>query len=263
MKLYSRIWINQQKFPPDLFAEISRLKPECKGPDFFHLEAKPGDDEDAKLVEQIVAMCKERGLDRVRGAYSHHVSPVYEPSDLEAAPLLRLSTQRKLFKGINSNQRDERKRIVLPATEAKPTIKIASIFPEPWIVVSSATRRILESGGLIGMKFDEVAIKGHSIHVAPEPFWELRSDVILPKMLNSVINPPEPGWSTYTINDPLAEPHYRQSEIQALGAFDIAQTWERSGRSESPDLIVSQRFYQYCLKHTIPLQVRPARIDPS
>jgi hypothetical protein len=102
-----------------------------------------------------------------------------------------------MFKGIDSNQRDGRGRIVLPATEAKPTIKLASIFPTPWVVVSSAVRRILESGNLAGMKFDEVALRGHSIHADSEPFWELRSHVTLPRMVNSIVDTSrasDPPW---------------------------------------------------------------------
>jgi hypothetical protein len=263
MKFFRSVTLTPENCPEDLYAQAVRLRPEAQRGSIFHLEAKPGEEENAKLVDQIVALCKKRGLDNVRGAYSHRVEPIYEPADLEAAPLLWLVAQERMFKGINSNQRDESGRIVLLATEAKVAIKIASIFPEPWIVVSSATRRILENGGLIGMTFEEVAIKGHSMLLAPEPFWELRSTINLPKMRNSVINPREPGWSAYTINDPYVEPHYGQSEIRALGAFDIAHTWERGGRSESPELIISQRLYQYCLKNKIPLEVRPARIDPD
>jgi len=132
------------------------LNPEGAGSLSFHLEAQPDDEERAKSVELIAALCKQRGLDRIRGAYSHLVMPRYEEADLQAAPLLRLVSQRKMFKGINSNQRDGVGRIVLPATEAKATIKIASIFPELWIVVSSATRRLLESAGLIGIGFEGV-----------------------------------------------------------------------------------------------------------
>ena len=261
MKVFRSVSVNSNVCPPDLYKEIVRLWPAGVRHSTFHVEAQPGDVENARLVDQIVTFCKQRGLDQVRGAYSLRVAPVYEATDFEGAPLLWLVAQKKMFKGINSNIRDERGRIVLPATEARASIKIASVFPEPWIIVSSSTRRTLESAGLIGMGFEEVAIKGQSIHLAPEPFWEVRSTVTLPKMLNSVINPPDLGLSQYTINDPYVEPHYGQSEIQALGAFDIAHTLERGGRSDSQELIVSQRFYQYCLKHKIPLQVRPVRID--
>lgn len=227
----------------------------------FHLEAQPDDEEGARSVEHIAALCKQRGLDKIRGAYSQLVMPHYEKADLQAAPLLWLLGGSKMFKGINSKQRDEVGRIVLPATEAKATIKIASVFPEPWIVVSSATRRLLESADLIGIDYEEVAIKGHSIHVACEPFWELSTTLVLPKMANSVIYPePAYGHTAYTIQDPCVEPHYRQSELEPLGLFDIARTFERT-RNGSQEMIVSQRFYQYCLKHKIPLRVRPVRID--
>ena len=264
MKLFRSVDLNRNVCPADVYEAVRRLagKPQDPGSINLHIEAKAGDEANVELIERIVALCKEQGLDKVRGAYSYHVSPVYEPSDFDAAPLLRLATQRKLFKGINSNQRDELGRIMLPAAEAKATIKIASIFPESWIVVSSATRHILESGDLIGMKFEDVAIKGHSIHLAPEPFWELRSTVTLPKMLNSLEVTTDPEFPRYVINDPLVEPHYRQSELRALGAFDIAYTSE-SFRPGKPLFVVSQRFYQHCLKNKVPLEVHPVRIDPN
>jgi len=264
MKLYRSIDLNRKICPPDLYEAARRmsLKPDDPESINLHVEAKAGDDEGGLLVQRIAAMCKEEGLDKVRGAYSYHVSPVYDRSDFEAAPLLRLVGQKKMFKGIDSNQRDQRGRIVLPATEAKASIKIASIFPESWIVVSSATRRLLESSDLIGMKFEEVAIKGQSIHLAPEPFWELRSTLTLPRMLNSREVTTNPELPAYVINDPLVEPHYRESDIRELGAFDIAYTWENF-RPGKPEFVISQRFYQHCLKHKIPLEVRPVRIDPG
>ena len=167
---------------------------------------------------------------------------------------------RKMFKGINSNQRDEAGRIVLTAREAKATIKIASIFPEPWIVVSSASRRLLETAGLIGIEFEEVAIKGHSIQLSCEPFWEVRSRLVLPKMANSVIYPESTHHAPYSIQDPYVEPHYRQSELESVGLFDIARAFERS-HNGSQELIISQRFYQHCLRHKIPIRVKPVRID--
>lgn len=223
-------------------------------------EAQPDDEERARAVEHIAALCKERGLDKIRGAYSRLVMPRYEKADLRAAPLLWLLGGSKMFKGINSNQRDEAGRIVLPATEAKATIKIASIFPEPWIVVSMATRGLLESGGLVGLAFEEVAIRGHSIHTATEPFWELTSMLALPKMANSVIHAQEWGHAPYTIQDLCVEPHYRERELEPLGTFDIARTFERK-HNGSQELIISQRFYQHCLKHKIPVRVKPVRID--
>ncbi len=67
----------------------------------------------------------------------------------------------------------------------------------------------------------------------------------------------------FLIRDPYGEPHYRQSELQPLGIFDIAFTREPPGGNRDPSLIISQRFYQHCLKNKIPLEVRPVRIDPD
>ncbi len=263
MKFFRSVTVTPEHCPQELYNRILQLKPEAQRGSIFHLEARPGDEASARLVERVAALCREQGLDKVRGAYSHLVLPHYEASDLEASPLLWLLTQKRMFKGINSNRRDECGRIVLPAAEAKQTIRIASIFPEPWLVVSTETRRLLENGGLDGIKFDEVALKGHSIHSSPEPFWELRSTVVLPRMVNSVIDTTV-DWhpERYLVQDPYGEPHYRRSELEPLGAFDIAHTFERLS-SGSPGLIVSQRFYRHCLTNQIPLEVRPARIDPD
>jgi hypothetical protein len=262
MKLYRSISLNKNVCPPDFYAEMCQLYPGGALQLMFRLEAKAGEEENAQAVEHIAALCEQRGLDKIRGAYSYSLMPQYEKADMQAAPLLRLVGQRKMFKGIPPNQRrDGAGRIVLPATEAKATIKLASIFPTSWVVVSNATRRFLEGADLIGIKFEEVAIKGHSVHAACEPFWELRSTLALPKMANSVIYPePAYGHTAYTIQDPYLEPHYRKSELEPLHLFDIAHTFERS-HDGSQGLIVSQRFYQHCLKHKIPVEVRPVRID--
>jgi len=271
MKFFRSVTLTPENCPKDVYAEAIRLQPEGHRGSIFHLEAKPDEGENAEFVERIVALCKERGLDNIRGAYSYLVVPHYEAHDLEAAPFLRLWTQKRMFKGIDSNKRDERGRIVLPAKEAKQTIKIASIFPTPWLVVSSPVRRILESGDLVGIKFDEVAIKGHSIHTATEAFWELFSTITLPKMANSVVDPNpafDPPRHIVVGAGTYGEPHYLESDLREVGRFDIAHTFERLGAGEpygagQPNLMVSQRFYQCCLKSKIPLEVRPVRIDPE
>jgi len=189
MKFYHSIWINERGFPPQLYATIVQLKPESSKRDFFHLEAHPGDEAGAQLVEKIVALCKQHGLkDKSEGhrdgAFAYGMRHHYEVCDLQAAPLLRLKIQKKMFEGINSGQRDDLGRVWLPASTAKASVKIISIWPKPWIVVSGAVRRILESGGLAGLTFKEVTIKGDSIYAGAAPFWELRSSVVLPKMAN-------------------------------------------------------------------------------
>ena len=137
------------------------------------------------------------------------------------------------------------------------------IFLRPWTVVSDHTRQILERGELIGLKFDPVTIKGQSIHAKSEPFWELRSKVTRPKVVNAMRNPAV-TCESYVATGGCGEYRYLQSDFQALGNFDIAFTAEPFGGAvPNPELIISQRFYQHCLKNKIPLEVRPVRIDPD
>jgi hypothetical protein len=267
MKFYRRIWIKQREVPLELFTVIASLKPGGRRSDFFFVEAHPGDEEANSLVDKILALCSQRGLKYKAagepGSFEYLILPVYERSDFLSAPLLRLWTQKRMFKGVDSDKRDEQGRVVLPASEAKPSIKMASIWPKPWIVVSHATRRLLENGGLAGMQFREVAIRSHSIHASSEPFWELSSTIVLPSMVNSVPDATV-AWDPmrHVILGSFGEPHYRENDLQGLGAFDIARTSELLAGGD-PALIVSQQFYQHCLKNRIPLEVRPVWIDPA
>ncbi|HEV2394402.1 MAG TPA: hypothetical protein VG146_18790 [Verrucomicrobiae bacterium] len=56
--------------------------------------------------------------------------------------------------------------------------------------------------------------------------------------------------------------HYRQSDLVQMGPFDIARTLEHYMETH-PALVISQRFYQHCLKNKIALNVDPVRIDPE
>ena len=230
------------------------------------MDTSPGDESSAKLVDEIVAMCERSGLRKsspgIAGAYTHDVHHHYESSDFEAAPLLWLIGQKVTFDYINSGERDEHGRICVPTRKAKSAFKIASIFPRPWVVLTNQTRRVLESGQLVGLKFAEVSIEGKATPISSEPFWELRSSVVLPKMVNSVPDTVVKHES-FLIYGSYGEPHYRQLDLQPLGVFDIAFTREPLGGNRDPSLIVSQRFYQHCLNNKIPLEVRPVRIDPD
>ena len=88
MKFYRNIYIHEQGFPPDLYAEIVRLKPECRRGDVFMLEALAGDEVNGQLAERIAALCEKRGLRRTAGdvgTYGYTAVRKYEADDLLAA----------------------------------------------------------------------------------------------------------------------------------------------------------------------------------
>ena len=207
------------------------------------MEAAVGDESCGQLVERIAALCKQEGLKNKSeghrdGAFNYTVFYHYDPSDLEAAPLLWLMGQRETFDDLDSDRRGELGCMSILAAQAKRGIKIASVFPRPWIVVPNRTRRILKSGALAGLKFDEVSLRGGTSPASAEPFWELRSSIVLPKMVN-VVPDTFVQHENFLIRDPYGEPHYRQSELQPLGIFDIAFTREPPGGNRDPSLIIS------------------------
>src|SRR5437660_317431 len=82
MKYYRRIYINEQGFPPELYAQIVQLSPESCRPGVFMLEAQPGDEIQGQLCEKIAALCEQWGLKRTAGdpgTYGYGVARNYEP----------------------------------------------------------------------------------------------------------------------------------------------------------------------------------------
>ena len=210
--------------------------------------------------------------------YGHNIARRYDKADVEAAELLLLDYQRKLQKYVKP-ERDESGRLIVLARNVTPSLKFASTYPDNSIFVSDKVKRILEAGGLVGLQFADTVIKGVSGFASGEPAWELQSSITLPKLANThqLVHrgktEAEPFRGDYSrqvlINDPpfvAGEPHYRRSDLMAVGPFDIANMREKFINECA--LIISQRFYQHCIRNKIPLAldkfslgVRPVRID--
>jgi hypothetical protein len=261
MKFYYNLVVNKNLCPAQLYAEILRLKPDGERGFNLYLEAQPGNVAEAENIQHIVAICKQRGLDKIRGSYRYSAARIYEPADLAAAELLYLSGGRGLLHGVTRNELGQ---LQLPAVRAKASLKLSGVFPDPWIIISNSVRNTLEAAGLAGLYFGEVVIQGHSVHAVNAAFWELSSSKTLPKIVNAV-RYENSSFPCYGIEDGSyqhPEIHYLSSDLKKLGAFDIAHTLEPLGKRD-PSLIISQRFYQLCLRNKIPLDVWPARIDPD
>jgi hypothetical protein len=197
------------------------------------------------------------------GTYGYSVGRKYDPEDLLTPQYFWFFNAPYNFRDHNDRKkRDASGRITLPATQATSKVTIASIYPRSWTVISDRVRTLLEEHKFAGMEFGETVLKGKSSKSSPEPFWELKSPITLPKMVNSVFLE-ERG--THFINEPpygFGEPHYRQSELKPLGHFDVAHRFEsQSAHFKDQPLVISQAFYRCCLKNNIIIEVIPARID--
>ena len=239
-----------------------------------------------EFIRRALEMLKRHGIplrysvnsSDYNSSYGYDISRFYEPDDLKHAELLLLVRKGRIHNTLEP-ARDEQGRLYLLASKAKESLKLGNLLWPDWVIVSDKVRRSLEGAGLVGLRFIEVAIKGKSTYLASEPFWELQSSITLPKMPDrgNLFHPEfhpdhptvEPFQGDYSrtifINDaPFfnGEVHYRRSDLTVLGQFDIAATFENYMETH-PALVVSQRFYQHCLKHKIPLPVEPVRIDPD
>ena len=275
MKYRHFLQVNEATLPKSAFDEICAIAPEGRKPYGFDHQIDSDFSDGGETVYKIIKICSSNGLSRRRSygpkSYGHSADRWYDDEVLHNAELLVFYRQIQI-RSAAKPERDVQGRLQLIASTSKPTLKLFSVFPN-WIIVSDKVRQILESGQFVGLRFGEVVLAGKSIHASPEPFWELKSSIVLPKMANlhQFIHPgrteAEPFQGDYSkiilFNDPpfnKGEVHYRRNDLAALGPFDIAATFENF-MEPHPALVISQRLYQHCLKHKIKLEVEPVRID--
>jgi hypothetical protein len=263
MRYYRHFRVRELGFPPKLYQEICSLRPDARGKEDFVVECQPGDLTNEALIQRLISLCEQNALARTGtgeiGTYGYEIKRHYEPEDLEAAPLLMLVTQKRMFR--ERLTRDHDGRLKLPASQCETSIKIASGMFNNSYVASDSTRGVLERSQMAGLFFRETLLIGNSNRATSEPLWEMDTNIKLPKMVNSLLNP-HSAAPCYMIDErPYrdGEPHYLQRDVLPLGMFDIARTFEPLG--SEPGLIVSQRFYAHCLSSKIPLEVRPVRVD--
>lgn len=278
MNRYRCISFRKEGLAPSILREVADCYPKfAEGSGFrytAYLEVQPNDELGGRLADQLIALFNKLGIPSSRGwapgTYWHDVDRVYDESDYNSAEFLLLLRQREIQR--LEHERDAQGRPLLVASKAKVSIKLGRIWAN-WIIVSDKIRKLLETQDFKGLEFGGVVLKGTSIHASKEPFWELKSSVVLPVMANrqQFINPgmsaPEPFQGDFSkmvfIDDPhfrTGEIHYRRGELASLVPFDVARTFENF-MEPHPALIVSQRFYQFCVKNKVPLSVQPVRID--
>ena len=186
MKYRHFLRIDEKSLPKEVFEQICRLAPEGPKDYGFHLQIDSVSADGGEIVKKIVELCVSNGLKRRRvigaNCFGHSADRWYGDEGRQNAELLLLTRQDQI-QGLTRPERDEQNRLLLVASNAKPSKKIGRIFPN-WIIVSEDVRRLLEIEHLTGLRFGEMALEGKSFNVSPAPFWELQSSIVLPKMAN-------------------------------------------------------------------------------
>jgi hypothetical protein len=216
------------------------------------------------------------------------IDRIYEPADLEAARLL------EVFPGRWNNQvlgEDPERRLKIPIGSVCAEVDIiGSPLPARYIL-PERVRKILARGRFKHLAFRPTVCypgRRHDAKAPPrpwppshEPWWEIDSDFILPPLSDTMtfVNRKsqvikERVWTNgFICKEPPyrnAELHYRARDLEGLPPFDVARCYEAFTNvpSKEPDhlqrpVIVSQRFYRYCVKHNLQFGWIPVRLDPD
>lgn len=132
-------------------------------------------------------------------------------------------------------------------------------------IVSEPFREVIEAAKLIGLQYeDRVEFIGSQASKVPHQYWVLRTNLVMPPVS------PKTPWvdkhgnpcEDHTLpGSHIAEAEvfrYEADALKAMGEFDAAIQCESDPKC--PNWIMSQRFYQLCLKHKAPLVVEPVEI---
>jgi hypothetical protein len=209
--------------------------------------------------------------------YFFELQRIYDPSDLDACEFLELTAQgdEVVMKG---EPRLEGRTVAKIGEPGKADICMLGICSCTYITVQRA-RDALEAANLKGLKFLPVEKSYESIdydlYDEEDTWWELESDIELPPLAPSMTletrdGKPFRGDFTegcirregfYT----HPELHYRRADLERIGPFDAARTYEhfhpRGPAPLSRAFVVSQNFYRVCRNNGIKTRFVPVRID--
>jgi len=279
MKIWKCLTLRKEGLPQDVLNEVVQCYPPfSEGKGFRHssrLECQPGDIQAADDVGRLLRILEKHGLPRSQGwapgSYNYEAERVYEAQDLLEAELLLVD--------IHSNEiqiehaRDAADRLILLAGKLKRNFVAGRIYPNH-LIVSDGAMKLIASAGIVGSDFKELAAPKSTAAALSQGAWEVTSSKVLPRIANvdQFLTVDKSGLlpfrGDYSKPIGILEPpyrsggevHYRRSDIESCEKFDIATTYENY-LFDHQALVISQRFYQFCLKNKIPLDVKPIRID--
>lgn len=266
---------------PEVLKEIVECYPPfAEGQGFRHssrLEGQPGDTQASSIIEQLLGILSKHGVPRFQGwapgSYNYEAERVYEVQDLLEAEMLLIVIHPLEIQF--EHERDAADRLILLPGKLKKNFVAGRIYPNHLIISDDAMKQIA-SAGMVGIEFKELAAPKSTATAPTRGAWEVTSSRVLPRITNvdqfltvdkSGLLPFQGDYSKpIGILEPPyrsgGEVHYRRSDIESCEKFDIATTYENY-LFDHQALVISQRFYQFCLKNRIPLDVRPVRIDPD
>ena len=279
MKLKATFSLSKKQCHVALYRFACALAPSSVRVDDIKIEALRGEPLKRVRIAFLIAVCRSLWLKRSKfgepGTYGYVVDREYERADLRTCELLCvLGFEERDWQ--YEEKRDDDGYLVLQAHSVSRLLDFGQVKHR--VVVSERACRLIENEGFERPVFKEVRIEGGHLERLIPPCWELRASAVLPKVANTKrlmcygMGPTgkvEPFKGDYSrivfIDDPpfaLGEIHYRRRDLQTLGRFDIAQTFEHLWVPQR-SLVISRRFYEFLASRGEPILVRPVRIDDN
>ncbi len=269
MTVIARFYAMQDFIPALAWNQLVSLVPSAQKRTVFEIDVS----HDSQLFREILSIVANFGLienEPLRHGYRLSLRRHYDESDKVNAELLDFAAERF---GSSMNERDEQGRAIINTRELDATLA-AGCYGSRGMIVSREFRRKIEGAGLKGFKFSPVVFFNDHKDMEPRVdsegrFWEVQAEKTLPPHLypneyGCMGGQPFDGDYSKVIGigqSPYMgfEFHFRRLDVAAIGEFDVAQTMERLVQRQ-PNLIGSQRWYQFCRAEKVPMFWTPVRL---
>lgn len=264
---------------PDVYGELANIYPAKLWENGVYTASFP---EGSETLVRILAILKREGLkpwlddrrSRRSDEYRYSITVKFSKSDFLRAPFLVWFPEPYLGEVVRITEKGK----ILVDTDAAEMAELEvatenSLFAgslhmataENEFVISDSLRKAVETARLVGFDYeDRVEFVGERKGKVPQHYWILKTMNRMPPLSKETVYVDAAGERCTGLAIPGAHIppgelyRFDGAAIKAMGEFDVA-TMRESAPKEAT-WIMSQRFYQLCLKHKAPLVVEPVEI---
>ena len=282
MKHIAILRVQKEDFTRKQFARLTTMFPDCVD-DVGYLELRTATA--APLLLSLKEELNKLGMapwtdtrrDRLPNEYEYDEDWEYEESDFLNAPVL-LYGGGELVNEVVWVRPDGRPVLDMARFETHASTITSRIEDrlkegtthllqgEHHCYMSGAFRNMSLEIGMVGFQFgDQLDIEGPGAEGVVDDYFEIRPSIVMCPLApetkvmdrNQQPCPPEDfetrGWMLQHLYGPESHYCYRANDLAAMGTFDFAVVRETLKWGwKAPDYLISQRFYQFCLKNKIP-----------
>lgn len=277
--------VSEKEIGANVFEELVRIYPEGKQTNLASYDrfdfTLPEDDPRAQALLECLARRGFRPWNKLRkqqpDEFFMQIVRAYDASDFEQAAYLE--PRPRFFFGHDAYP--DAQGVLEIRTDVlmgnRPPIGTAG--GGLWLLVSDGLKRQMEDAGLRHLVFGEVRFLQRR-RPPQECYWYLTSDLTLPplapvyQLVNKQGEPTSEYEEAYAVREGLSIPealyrpierHYRAGDLEKVEPFDVglAGGFVKQVDIDPKFIVVSNRFYRFCVAHDLEMDWIPVRVDPD